>query len=134
MNKKKKEFMEFIQHVGPLNSSRKEVQKVKDLLEEISSHEAENFIFVGQGDGQIVQGMHYPDSAFDDLDPGKFPMIISTMDPGVFIAMWPSSFLLAAVQELENSFPKEEIEERWQQTIQLLMEDAVKVLENREEK
>lgn len=129
MSKRKKDWLGFVKNIRELSSNKATIEKMQEILKEVEEDEVDYFIFVGSADDFIVQGMHYPDSAFDGLEDEEIPMIIERAEDRVFIAAWPSSVLFGLAEKLKEVFPeKDDLEPHWQKTLEAMMNDSVELI------
>lgn len=119
MTKKNKKWDDFIRQVRGFG---KDASKMEEFIRESEQENHENFLFVASGDGVIVRGMHYPDSAFENDD---FPLVFKTFDAGVVIAAWPRNHIKKMLDVLENNFEEEKHEQLWEMVLEGLVEEAV---------
>lgn len=118
MSKNNDKWNNFIKQVRGFG---KDASKMEEFIRESEQENHENFLFVAAGDGVIVRGMHYPDSAFEGDD---FPLVFNTFDAGVVIAAWPRNHIKTILQTLENNFEEAKHEKLWEMILEGLVEDA----------
>lgn len=118
--KKNDKWNDFIKQVRGFGQDE---EKMKEFIRESEQENHENFLFVAAGDGVIVRGMHYPDSAFENED---FPLVFRTFDAGVVIAAWPRNYIKKTLYVLENNFEEAKHEKLWEMILEGFMEEAVK--------
>lgn len=114
MSKRKKNWNELIRFMRMPQEDRELHQRV---LEEIKKNEMENFLFLASGDGCIIRGMHYPDSAFLD---DNIPLIYRTSEENVLIAAYPQSLIKQFLAMVQEKSKKENIEDDWAEVVQAL--------------
>lgn len=114
MSKRKKNWNELIRFMRMPQEDRELHQRV---LEEIKKNEMENFLFLASGDGYVIRGMHYPDSAFLDDD---IPLIYRTSEENVLIAAYPQSLIKQFLTMVQEKSKEENIEDDWAEVVQAL--------------
>lgn len=102
---------------------------IKNIMHETEEHEIENFLFLSSGEGMVIRGMHYPDTAFDE--DADLPVIFQTSEKTVLIAAWPQSvikiFLDAALKG-----DKKDLESRWNNALEILSQEALEKIKKGE--
>lgn len=88
------------------------------LMEETEKYEIENFLFMSSGDGFIIRGMHYPDTAFSDDD--DIPVIYRTSEEKVLIAAYPQSLIKRFLEIVLGQHGKDNLEKEWEKVLQEL--------------
>lgn len=117
---------EFIRKVRQPQENK---QLLKKIMKETAEHDIENFLFLSSGEGMVIRGMHYPDTAFNEDD--DLPVVFKTSEPTVLIAAWPRSvikiFLDAVIENGEKN-----LEERWNHALEVLSQEALAKIEKGE--
>ena len=108
--------------ISRVQDSAEQRRLVRKIEKEATEEEIENFLFVASGHGEIIKGMHYPDSAFVD---GQYPLIYKTTDDNVVISAWPRMFLREIMLGLEENYPEEKWDKAWQDLLQELVDKSV---------
>jgi hypothetical protein len=104
---------------------------VNRIMDDTLRQEPENFLFLSTGEGGVIRGMHYPDSAFVEND---FPVIFKTSEPGIVIAAWPQSIIKELLYKCTDSAAEENknLEKQWMVILEELSEAAARKMENGE--
>lgn len=111
---KKNNWGEFMRRVRQPYENNKLVENV---IQKTMAEEKENFLFIANGDGVIIKGMHYPDSAFSEED---FPIIFKTSEDNVLIAAWPQGIIKKFLEDVTSSVEKKDLEKEWQKVMEVL--------------
>ena len=106
---------EFIRYIRK-PWENKELQK--RLMEETEKYEIENFLFMSSGDGYVIRGMHYPDSAFSEED--DIPVVYKTSEEKVLIAAYPQSLIKRFLEIVNEEEDKSKLEDNWEKVLQTL--------------
>ena len=85
---------EFFKELIDVSGRKREIRKT---LQDFHEDEIKNFLFVAAGDGHVIKGMWFPDSAFEDED---IPLMVRGTEKDVIIAAWPRSYI---VENMEKS-------------------------------
>lgn len=117
---------EFIRYIRK-PWENKELQK--RLMEETMKYEMENFLFMASGDGYVIRGMHYPDSAFTSEE---VPVIYKTSEENVLIAAYPQSLIKRLLEITTEESNKNKLEEDWEKVLQTLSTVAELKIKNGE--
>ena len=100
------------------------------LLDETEEYEKDNFLFQSAGDGYIIKGMRYPDTAFSEDD--GIPVIFKTSEERVLIAAFPQSLVNAILEMVTYEFKDDDLEDAWEKVLHGLSNSAEKKIENGE--
>lgn len=115
-----------------LKKDHEEDQELRQrLMEEMETHETNNFLFMSNEAGFIIKGMAYPDTALSEDD--GIPALFKTSEDKVLIAAFPLSLIMVCVAEVTNKCENEEEEEElWDRVLEALSSSVEKKIRNGE--
>ena len=86
-----------------------------------------NFLFVSSESGMIINGMHFPDSAFGDEEP---PLIFRTSRENVLIAAWPQTIVELCLEFVTANSDEDNLQANWDDALDVLSTLAQVKIEN----
>jgi hypothetical protein len=103
--------------IRSLGKSSKNNSLLKQIASEAMENDSANFLFVSSETGMIINGMHFPDSAFGDEEP---PLIFRTSRENVLIAAWPQTIVKLCLEFVTANSDEDNLKTNWDDALDVL--------------
>lgn len=104
----------------------KKYPSLQKYVQTFTPEEMGSLIFIGNGPGITIQGMHYPDEALD-LD--NIPNIFPGSEEGTIIAAFPDSLLKTFTDLVIQKIDEEYQDAFWEKLVGAMLESVLDIMD-----